>query len=53
MVRQNAVSTPGIIAKAAVSIAVLGHSALTPMPSRFNSSDNPNTHILIPYFAIV
>ena len=53
VVRQNAVSTPGIMARAAVSIAVRGHRALTPIPSRFNSSANPKTHMLIPYFAIV
>ena len=36
-----------------VAITVRGHSALTPMPSPRNSSAMPNTHRLIPYFAIV
>ena len=38
---------------AAVAIVVRGHSALTAMPSRRNSSAKPSTHSDMPYFAMV
>ncbi len=38
---------------AAVAIEVRGHKAFTATPSFLNSSLIPNTHILMPYLAIV
>eukprot|EP00427_Karlodinium_veneficum_P033273 CAMPEP_0169196750 /NCGR_PEP_ID=MMETSP1016-20121227/7898_1 /TAXON_ID=342587 /ORGANISM="Karlodinium micrum, Strain CCMP2283" /LENGTH=55 /DNA_ID=CAMNT_0009273345 /DNA_START=205 /DNA_END=372 /DNA_ORIENTATION=- len=52
-VRLPPMSAPGIICNAAVRIGVLGHNALNATPSFLNSSAMPNTHIDIPYFAIV
>jgi hypothetical protein len=46
-------SFPASISIAEVQIAVRGHNAFTAIPSPRNSSAMPNTHIDIPYFAIV
>jgi hypothetical protein len=45
-------SPPSTFYTAAVAIEVLGHKALTAIYP-LNSSLIPNTHILIPYLAIV
>ena len=46
-------SPPSRLRTAAVSIAVSGHSELTPMPSAANSALMPSVHIDMPNLAIV
>src|SRR3954464_5466336 len=52
-VRHMFTSTPGIICKADVAMAVRGHRLFTAMPSFANSPECPSVHMLMPYLAIV